>query len=104
MPSDNTTRKQFRAIGHKLNPVVMVKALTENVGAEIDRALRDHELIKIKVLAEDREDKKRLIDEICSKQGAELIQQLGHNALLFRANPKPNPKLSNLLRYRELPN
>jgi RNA-binding protein len=104
MASDNTTRKHFRAIGHKLNPVVIVKQLSENVSAEIERALDDHELIKIRVLAEDREDKKAMIEEICSRHDAELIQLSGHVALLFRAADRPNPKLSNVLRYQSLIN
>ena len=102
MRSDNITRKRFRAIGHKLNPVVIVKELSENISAEINRALRDHELIKVRVLTETRDDKKALLDEICRVHHAELIQLSGHNALLFRAATRPNPKLSNLLRYREL--
>ena len=46
----NVQRKQLRAIGHGLNPVVMVadKGLSEGVMAEMERALSDHELIKVR--------------------------------------------------------
>ena len=47
----NVQRKQLRAIGHGLNPVVMVadKGLSEGVMAEMERALSDHELIKVRL-------------------------------------------------------
>ena len=45
---DNKYCKQLRAIGHRLNPVVIVSnGVTEGVTAEIDRALKDHELIEV---------------------------------------------------------
>jgi RNA-binding protein len=103
MKPENVRRKQLRAIGHKLNPVVIVSnGLTAGVAAEIDRALTDHELIKIRVNAADREEKKEQVDEICRKLDAELIQMAGHIALIFRAALKPKPELSNLLRHQEL--
>lgn len=98
MGTDNQTRKRYRAIGHKLHPVVIIKDLTDSVCAELARALDDHELIKVKVLAADRNDKKALIDALCASLGAELIQTAGHVALIHRAALQPNPALSNLLR------
>lgn len=101
--SDNKQRKQLRAIGHRLNPVVIVSnGVTEGVIAEIDRALKDHELIKIRINAADREEKQEQVAAICKKLGAELIQMAGHIALIFRAALKPKAELSNLLRHQEL--
>ncbi len=103
MHPDNRTRKQLRAIGHRLNPVVIIsKGLTDGVGAEIDRALTDHELIKIRVNTADRGEKKEQIDAICAQFGAQLIQSTGHIALLYRPALKPKPELSNLLWHQEL--
>ena len=93
----------MRAIGHRLSPVVIVsKGLTDGVTAEIDRALTDHELIKIRINAADREEKQELVSAVCAKLDVELIQMAGHIALLFRAAPKPKKELSNLLRHQEL--
>jgi RNA-binding protein len=96
---DNTRKKELRKIGHSLHPVVTVssKGLTENVLEEINRALNDHELIKIKVIAE-RDEKTSIIDSICEKTDAALVQTIGHIALVVRESSSPNPKLSNLLR------
>jgi RNA-binding protein len=103
MNADNRTRKQLRAIGHHLNPVVIIsKGLTAGVAAELERALNDHELIKIRVNAADREEKRELVEAICTQSGAELIQLSGHVALLLRPALKPKAELSNLLRHKEL--
>lgn len=93
-------KKYLRSIGHKLKPVVTVagKGLTDNVVAEIDRALNDHELIKIKLAVGERELKKLAINEICSRLKAENVQTIGHILLLYRPASKPDPRLSNLLR------
>lgn len=93
-------KKQFRTIGHSLNPIVMVagKGLTENIQLEVDRALEDHELIKVKFAVGDRDIKKQLIQELCSVVEATVVQEIGNIALIYRASLDPNPKLSNILR------
>ena len=100
MPSNSQEKKRYRAIGHKLKPVVMIaeKGLSDSVMQELDRALNDHELIKIKIAAGDREDRNAIRDELLERLGAECVQQIGHVLLLFRAARKPDPRLSNLLR------
>ncbi|MEX2489183.1 MAG: ribosome assembly RNA-binding protein YhbY [Pseudomonadales bacterium] len=94
-----TERKRFRAIGHHLKPIVTVasKGVTDSVIQEIDRALRDHELIKIKVSAE-RDERKVVIQTLLETTKAELVQQIGATALLYRPAEEPDPGLSNLLR------
>lgn len=93
-------KKQFRTIGHSLNPIVTVagKGLTENVQLEVDRALEDHELIKVKFVVGDRDVKKALTKELCAVVEAIAVQEIGNIALIYRPALKPNPKLSNLLR------
>ncbi|PCJ35419.1 MAG: ribosome assembly RNA-binding protein YhbY [Moraxellaceae bacterium] len=100
MPLAQDQKKRFRQIGHHLKPVVMVaeKGLTKNVLNELERALEDHELIKIKLAILDREAKRTTIDTICKHAGAEIVQTIGKTALIYRAAKKPNPKLSNVLR------
>lgn len=92
--------KQLRAIGHKLKPVVTVgsNGLSESVVAEIDAALERHELVKIKVAAGDRARKRAIIDELCERTGARLVQSVGNIVLVLRRTPTPDPNLSNLVR------
>ncbi|TYL47087.1 YhbY family RNA-binding protein [Marinomonas sp. IMCC 4694] len=100
MSLTNAQKKQFRNIGHELNPVVMIagNGLTETVLVEIDRALEDHELIKIRISIMDREVRSALIAEISKIMKCETVQTIGKVALFYRAALQANPKLSNLLR------
>ena len=93
-------KKHYRTIGHSLNPIVTIagKGMTENIQLEVDRALEDHELIKVKFVVGDREVKKQLIKELCTIVEATIIQEIGNIALIYRPALQPNPKLSNLLR------
>ena len=99
-------RKRLRQIGHALNPVVMIgdKGLSDNVIEETNRALIDHELIKIKVAGEDREARAAAITEIAEVTGAEVVQTIGKIALIYKKAAKQNPKLSNLVRHAHLSN
>lgn len=100
MKLSNNDKKHLRRLGHNLNPVVTVanNGLSENVLAEIDRALNDHELIKVKLAVGDSTAKRQVTDAICKKFSAQVVQSIGHIVLLLKKSDKPNPQLSNLLR------
>lgn len=93
-------RKHFRTLGHNLKPVVTIagNGLSEGVLEELNRALNDHELVKIKLAITDRELRKQVVTDMCQQAPCELIQEIGKIALIFRKAEKPNPKLSNLTR------
>ena len=101
MPLSNEQKKQYKSIGHHLNPVLIVSenGLTEGVLAELDRALNDHELIKIKFALTERDDRRALIDELCSQAGCELVQVIGKMALVYRRAAQQNRQLSNIARH-----
>jgi RNA-binding protein len=96
----NPDIKQLRAIGHKLKPVVTIagKGLTESVVVELDRALTDHELIKVKIAVGSREVRAKVAREICALSGAELVQSIGNVVVLLRRSSTPDPRLSNLIK------
>tara|TARA_R100000789_G_C2993033_1_gene146641 strand:- start:510 stop:818 length:309 start_codon:yes stop_codon:yes gene_type:complete len=95
-------RREYRAIAHNLKPVIIVgdKGLSKGLQEELERALNDHELIKIKVASTDREARQEAIQALCESSGAELVQTIGKIAVILRRARKPNPKLSNLLRNK----
>jgi len=97
-------QRQLRAIGHHLDPIILLGdgGVSEGVIAETTRALEDHELIKIRTPAGDRDGRHTLIEALCEATGAQCVQKIGRTALLFRAAAKPNPKTSNLLRHQHL--
>ena len=92
--------KQLRAIGHKLKPVVTVagNGLSNGVITEVDRALTDHELIKIKLAVGSREAKQAVAEELCERAGAEVVQSIGNVILVVRRTAQPDHRKSNLLR------
>jgi len=96
----NQDIKQLRAIGHKLKPVVTVagKGLTESVILEVDRALTDHELIKVKLAVGSRAARSEITREISARSGAEIVQSIGNVILLLRRSVTPDPRLSNLIK------
>jgi RNA-binding protein len=78
-------RRQLRAMGHHLEPVVLVgqAGVTEAVVAAVEQALHDHELIKVKV-NEGPETRQEAAEHLAEATGAELAQVLGRTVLLFK--------------------
>jgi RNA-binding protein len=88
-------KRYLRGQAHHLKPVVLLgqHGLTANVIAEIGVALDAHELIKVRINAEDRQARRALTEDITRQTGAELIQTIGHVAVFFRRNEK-KPKIA----------
>jgi len=88
MSLNASQKKNLRGQAHHLKPLVIVadKGLSESVVAEIERALNDHELIKVK-LRGDREVRKAWATSIAEKCKAELVQTIGCVACYYRKNP-----------------
>ena len=76
----------LRGQAHDLKAMLQVggKGISETLVAEIDLALEHHELIKIKVGAEDRDGRDAAIAQIAERTGAALVQRIGHTAVLYR--------------------
>lgn len=81
-------RKALKARAHKLEPVVHIgaKGLTDEVVAEIDRALKAHDLIKVRAGGLERDARDEALALICEKTGAQAVQQVGKVFVLFRKN------------------
>jgi RNA-binding protein len=79
-------RKALKAKAHKLDPVVQIgdKGLTEQVIAEIDRALHAHELIKVRAATLDRNARAEVFEQIAEKTQAQAVQHIGKVFVLFR--------------------
>jgi RNA-binding protein len=82
-------RKALKAKAHRLDPVVHVgaKGVTDEVIAEIDRALQAHELIKVRAASLDRIAREEAFDRIVEKTGADAVQHIGKVFVLFRKKP-----------------
>lgn len=101
-------RRGLKAQAHHLHPVIMIgeAGLTPAVLKEIDVALKSHELIKIRVLGDDRERRSRFDAEICAALGASPVQQIGKILVLYRQRPvepeapKPAPRRGRKPKFR----
>lgn len=82
----NKQKQHLKGLAHSLKPVVLLggNGLTEGVMAEIDSALAHHELIKIKVPSEDREEKTLIMDAIVRESKAVKVQTIGHILVLYK--------------------
>ena len=87
-------RSELRAEAHKLNPVVIIgdKGLTDEVLAEIDRALKAHELIKVRASTDDRDARDVWMESICEKLEAHPVQQIGKILVVYREKPAEEKK------------
>ncbi|WP_147652815.1 ribosome assembly RNA-binding protein YhbY [Vulcaniibacterium gelatinicum] len=76
----------LRGQAHGLKAMLQVggKGVTDALVAEVGNALEQHELIKVKVAAEDREAREAMIEDLARRTGAALVQRIGHTAVLYR--------------------
>ena len=82
----NAQKRYLRGLAHDLKPVVLVgaKGVTPALLAELDQALEQHELLKVKVAAEDRETRDAWIEALIEPSRAALVGRIGHIAVLYR--------------------
>ncbi len=82
----NAQIRFLRGQAHDLKAVLQVggKGITDALVAELDLALEHHELIKVKIGAQDRQQRAALIDALVQRSGSALVQRIGHIAVLYR--------------------
>jgi len=76
----------LRGQAHDLKALLQVggKGVSDALVSEVEGALEHHELIKVKIAADDRELRKAMADELARRAGAALVQRIGHVAILYR--------------------
>ncbi len=83
-------RLALKGRAHALKPTVMIgnAGLTESVLKEIAQTLKIHELIKIRVLSDDRAQREAMLEEICAKLDAAPVQHIGKMLVVYQPNPE----------------
>jgi len=79
-------RKELKARAHKLEPVVLIgnKGITDEVVNEVQRALKAHELIKVRAPNLEREEREEAMQTLCERTGAESVQTIGKVLVIYR--------------------
>jgi RNA-binding protein len=87
-------RHHLRGLGHELKPVVQVGkgGIDDGLVAAVDRALADHELVKVRVGDAAGLDRHAAADALAEQTRSEVAQVLGNVVLLYRADPE-DPKI-----------
>ncbi|RDU95625.1 YhbY family RNA-binding protein [Trinickia dinghuensis] len=87
-------RADLRSQAHALKPVVLIGAegLTDAVLAEIKVHLAAHELIKIRVFGDEREERVAVYDAICDTLNAAPIQHIGKLLVIWKPEAAPVSK------------
>lgn len=82
----NAQTRFLRGQAHDLKAILQVggKGITEALAAEVGNALEQHELIKVKIAAEDRAARDAMVEELARRAEAVLVQRIGHTAILYR--------------------
>ena len=92
MPVSLTPRERshLKARAHGLEPRVQVgqAGLTDRLAAEVDRALTAHELIKVKILGDDRHERASIAESLAARTDAALVQSVGKVIVLWRPRPE----------------
>lgn len=83
-------RRHLKGLAHPLKPVILMgnAGLTEAVVTETDRALTDHELIKVRLPGADREERDAALAALAQRTTSALVTRIGHVAVLYRPNPQ----------------
>ncbi|MGA2190550.1 MAG: ribosome assembly RNA-binding protein YhbY [Steroidobacteraceae bacterium] len=87
-------KKHLRRLAHPLHPIVMLggAGLTEGVVSELDRALADHELVKVSARVGERDARNAALAALAARTSAELVQRVGHVGVFYRPR-KDLPKI-----------
>lgn len=89
-PLTPAERRALRAKAHHLQPVVTIgqHGLTPPVLHEIDLALTKHELIKVRVFSDERDQRDAMLAQVCADTDCAAVQHLGKVLVVWRPNPE----------------
>jgi RNA-binding protein len=79
-------KKHLRRLAHPMSPIVILgnAGLTDGVVMELDRALKDHELVKVAARVGDRASRDTALGDLALRTSSEIVQRIGHVGLFYR--------------------
>lgn len=89
MPIDPRRRRELASAANRLTASITISSQepTETTVAHVRTALARHELLKIRVATDDRDECRLVAESLAEKAGCELVQVVGRVATLYLAKP-----------------
>ncbi len=83
-------KKHLRRLAHPLSPIVMLgnAGLTDGVVGELDRALNDHELVKVAARVGGRDSRDAALEAMAARTTSEIVQRIGNVGVFYRRSTK----------------
>ena len=86
---NDAQRKHLRRLGHDRKPVVLIgqTGISASLISELERALADHELVKVKARVGERDARNEIFTTLAERTKSQLVQRIGNVGLYYRQNP-----------------
>ena len=83
-------KRQLRGLAHELKPVVHIgrHGATVPLIAQVEQALLDHELVKVRINQNNLDNVTEMVDAITGQTDAALVQRIGRVLIFFRPHPE----------------
>jgi RNA-binding protein len=83
-------KKYLRRLAHPMNPIVMLgnAGLTLSVVKELERALADHELVKVSARVGERSTRDAALDDLAKQTSSEIVQRIGNVGVFYRRSAR----------------
>ncbi|MDX8388840.1 MAG: ribosome assembly RNA-binding protein YhbY [Ghiorsea sp.] len=86
MSLDNKQKRELKSKAHHLKTIIQIgqHGVSDSLISETDNALNTHELIKVHIASDDREERQQAADTLAQKTKSELVQKIGKVFVLYR--------------------
>lgn len=93
-PLTGAQKSHLRGLGQTLEPGLKVGrgGLTPEFFTELQKLLRAHELVKLRFLGADRDERAAWCEQIADQGRCVFISAVGHTALFYRQHPEPKER------------
>ena len=90
-PLTGAQKSFLRGLGQKLEPSLKLgkNGLTPAFLTELQRVLRAHELVKLRFVGVERDERGELCAKIADEGRCVFVGGVGHTALFYRQHPEP---------------
>ncbi len=88
LPLTGAQKTFLRGLGQRLQPALKLgkSGVTAELLLELQRALNQHELVKVRFIGADRDERATLCEQVAAEGRCLCVGAVGHTALFYRQN------------------